>query len=64
MLFQETLFTNYIVQSTSNNEVTCEVQTDPLLQALKSASASPEITLKLAKRSEVAVFCFEAQVHV
>ncbi|KAG8944375.1 hypothetical protein FRC04_001955 [Tulasnella sp. 424] len=62
---QETLFRQdqFIIQSNSNNEITCEVQTEPLLQALRSASASPDITFKLAKRGDVAVFCFDIQVQ-
>ncbi|KIO28397.1 hypothetical protein M407DRAFT_71850 [Tulasnella calospora MUT 4182] len=62
---QETLFRTdqFIIQSNSNNEITCEVQTEPLLQALRSASASPDITFKLAKRGDVAVFCFDIQVQ-
>lgn len=61
---KETLFKDYIIQSTANNEITCELQTEPLLSALKSGTASPDITMKLAKRDNVAVFCFEMQVQV
>ncbi|KAG8864791.1 hypothetical protein FRB96_003377 [Tulasnella sp. 330] len=60
---KETLFKDFIIQSNSENEITCELQTEALLSALKSASASPDITMKLAKRDNVAVFCFEMQVQ-
>ena len=63
-VIQETLFTDLTILSNSNNEITCEVQTEPLHQALKSASSSVDMTMKLAKRDNVAVFCFEVQVQV
>jgi len=58
----ETLFANVICQSNANNEITCEVQTEPLSQALRSATSAAEVTMKLAKRDDVAVLSFDMQI--
>ncbi|KAF8501254.1 cell cycle checkpoint [Gautieria morchelliformis] len=59
----ETLFTDYRIQSNSNNEITMRISSEPLVQALKSASASPEVIMKLAKKFNHAVLSFEITVQ-
>ena len=47
-----------------DDEIVCEIQTEPLLLALRSASSSSNIVMKLSKRNNAAVFCFEMQMQV
>ncbi|KIJ52433.1 hypothetical protein M422DRAFT_156646 [Sphaerobolus stellatus SS14] len=59
----ETLFTDYRIQSNSDDEITLRIGSEPLSQALKSASASPEVVMKLAKKNDLAVLSFEITVQ-
>ncbi|KII84360.1 hypothetical protein PLICRDRAFT_46253 [Plicaturopsis crispa FD-325 SS-3] len=60
------LFTSYRIQSNANNEITLLLSPEALLAALRSASSSSgatsaaeEVTMKLAKKNDVAVLNFE-----
>ena len=64
----DSLFNNYRIQSNADNEITVALASEALLGALKSASASAasgssfnteEIVVKLAKKSNHALFTFE-----
>ena len=64
----DALFTNYRIQSNSNNEITVGLTTEALLGALKSAAASSsstpsfdtdEVVMKLAKKTDQALLSFE-----
>ncbi|KAF8992380.1 checkpoint protein Hus1/Mec3 [Cyathus striatus] len=61
----DSLFTNYHIQSNSNNEITMAIFSEPLLATLKSASASnsaietEEVIMKLAKKNDHAMLSFE-----
>ncbi|KAF8588237.1 cell cycle checkpoint [Ramaria rubella] len=59
----ETLFKNYRIQSKSNDEIAMRISTEPLLHALKSALAAPEVIMKLAKKNNHAVLSFEITVQ-
>lgn len=56
---QPHIFTDYRIQSNSNNEITFELSAEPLLAALKSALNSPEVVLKLTKKNDHATWSFE-----
>ncbi|KAF8517677.1 checkpoint protein Hus1/Mec3 [Hysterangium stoloniferum] len=58
-----TLFKDYRIQSNSNDEITIKIGSEPLIQALKSASTSPEVVVKLAKKNDHAVLSFEIIVQ-
>ncbi|KDQ24948.1 hypothetical protein PLEOSDRAFT_1067649 [Pleurotus ostreatus PC15] len=61
----DSVFTNYRIQSNANNEITVLLSAEALLSALKSASTTAEtadgddVVLKLAKKNDQAVLCFE-----
>lgn len=64
----DSIFTNYRIQSNSNNEITVLLASEALLGALKSAAASSansatfdsdDAVVKLAKKDEHAVLTFE-----
>jgi hypothetical protein len=44
--------------------ISLEVSTEPLSQALRSASSAQEVVVKLAKKNDQPVFSFEAQTEV
>ena len=56
---QETLFSEYRIQSNANNEINIVVSPEALLQALRSAASSDDIIMKLAKKNERAVLCLD-----
>jgi len=58
-----TLFTDYRIQSNSNNEITMRIGSEALLQALKSALTSPEVILKLAKKNDIALLSFDITIQ-
>ncbi|KAG6917856.1 hypothetical protein DXG01_000761 [Tephrocybe rancida] len=62
----DALFTGYRIQSNADNEITMAINSEALLAALKSASASgvsayetEEVIVKLAKKNAQAVLTFE-----
>ncbi len=61
----DSIFTNYRIQSNANNEITMLLTAEALLSALKSASTTAEtadsddVVLKLAKKNDQAILCFE-----
>ncbi|KDQ13494.1 hypothetical protein BOTBODRAFT_66718 [Botryobasidium botryosum FD-172 SS1] len=55
----DSLFSEYRIQSNSNNEINLELSTESLLQALKSANESSEVMFKLAKKGDHPVLTFE-----
>lgn len=59
----DSMFSDYRIQSNANNMISLEVSTEPLSQALKSASAAHEVIVKLAKKNDQPVFSFEAQTE-
>ncbi|QRV75190.1 Hus1, required for S-M and DNA damage checkpoints-like protein [Ceratobasidium sp. AG-Ba] len=59
----DSMFSDYRIQSNANNMISLEVSTEPLSQALKSASAAHEVVVKLAKKNDQPVFSFEAQTE-
>ncbi|CAE6442573.1 unnamed protein product [Rhizoctonia solani] len=54
---------DYRIQSNANNMISLEVSTEPLSQALRSASAAQDVIVKLAKKNDQPVFSFEAQTE-
>lgn len=58
------MFSDYRIQSNANNVINLEVSTEPLSQALRSASAAQDVVIKLAKKNDQPVFSFEAQTEV
>jgi HUS1 checkpoint protein len=60
---QPTLFSDYRVQSNANNEITIVLATEPLLHVLKSATSSPEVVTKLAKRNGVPCLSFDLSLQ-
>jgi hypothetical protein len=44
--------------------ISLEVSTEPLSQALRSASAAHNVIVKLAKKNDQPVFSFEAETEV
>lgn len=63
-MFQDSMFSDYRIQSNANNVISLEVSTEPLSQALRSASAAQDVIVKLAKKNDQPVFSFEAQTEV
>ncbi|KAG8754344.1 hypothetical protein FRC11_006703 [Ceratobasidium sp. 423] len=59
----DSMFSDYRIQSNANNMISLEVSTEPLSQALRSASASQDVIVKLAKKNDQPVFSFEAQTE-
>ena len=59
--FQDSLFSDYRIQSNANNEINVNISPEALLSALRSASsaASNDIVMKLAKKNGRAVLCFD-----
>ncbi|KAF8339769.1 checkpoint protein Hus1/Mec3 [Cantharellus anzutake] len=55
------LFTDYRIQSNSENMIHMQISTEPFVQALRSAQSSPDVVIKLAKRDELAVLRFDFQ---
>lgn len=61
----QSLFTDYRIQSNSNNEITVLTSPEALLLALRSAwnptslESTPETVMKLAKKNDQAVLSFE-----
>lgn len=66
----DSIFSNYRIQSNAQNEITLLIPTDALIAALRSASCSggapassamttEDVTMKLAKKNDVAVLSFE-----
>ncbi|KAG8931033.1 hypothetical protein FRC02_003307 [Tulasnella sp. 418] len=51
------------MSTAKDHQITCEVPTEPLLQALKSAASASEMSIKLAKRSNTAVLCFQMEAE-
>ena len=61
---QSSLFSDYRIQSNANNEISMEIPTEPLCQALRSAQASADVVVKLAKKNDRAVLTFDVQAVV
>ncbi|CAE6465587.1 unnamed protein product [Rhizoctonia solani] len=59
----DSMFSDYRIQSNANNMISLEVSTEPLSQALRSASAAQDVIVKLAKKNDQPVFSFEAQTE-
>lgn len=59
----DSMFSDYRIQSNANNVINLEVSTEPLSQALRSASAAQDVVIKLAKKNDQPVFSFEAQTE-
>ncbi|KAF8602854.1 cell cycle checkpoint [Ceratobasidium sp. AG-I] len=59
----DSMFSDYRIQSNANNVISLEVSTEPLSQALRSASAAQDVVVKLAKKNDQPVFSFEAQTE-
>ncbi|KAJ8468281.1 hypothetical protein ONZ45_g17296 [Pleurotus djamor] len=63
----DSVFTDYRIQSNADNEITMLLSVEALMAALKSAATSEsavsleegEVILKLAKKNDQAVLCFE-----
>ena len=56
---QDSLFSDYRIQSNANNEINLLLSPEALLQALKSAQSGSEVVMKLAKKHGHAVLAFE-----
>ncbi|KDN38430.1 hypothetical protein RSAG8_09524, partial [Rhizoctonia solani AG-8 WAC10335] len=59
----DSMFSDYRIQSNADNMISLEVSTEPLSQALRSASAAQDVIVKLAKKNDQPVFSFEAQTE-
>ncbi|CAE6406679.1 Checkpoint protein hus1 OS=Schizosaccharomyces pombe (strain 972 / ATCC 24843) GN=hus1 PE=1 SV=1 [Rhizoctonia solani AG-1 IB] len=59
----DSMFSDYRIQSNANNMISLEVSTEPLSQALRSASAAHNVIVKLAKKNDQPVFSFEAETE-
>ncbi|QRW18410.1 Hus1, required for S-M and DNA damage checkpoints-like protein [Rhizoctonia solani] len=59
----DSMFSDYRIQSNANNMISLEVSTEPLSQALRSASAAHDVIVKLAKKNDQPVFSFEAETE-
>ena len=56
---QDSLFSNYRIQSNANNEISFLLSPEALSQALRSAASSSDVVMKLAKKNGHAVLSFE-----
>ncbi|EJD06814.1 cell cycle checkpoint [Fomitiporia mediterranea MF3/22] len=56
---QDSLFTDYRIQSNANNEISLLLSPEALLQALRSAASSSDVVMKLAKKHAHPVLSFE-----
>jgi hypothetical protein len=61
---QETLFSEYRIQSNANNVISMEVATGLLCHALKAAQSSSKVTLRLAKKDQHGVLLFDIEATV
>ena len=63
MIKVESIFTDYRIESNSDNEITMALSSEALLAALRSATASSyqaeETVMKLAKKNDRAVLRFD-----
>lgn len=60
---QDSLFSDWRIQSNANNDINLEVSPDTLCSALRSCHSSPEVVMKLAKKDNQSVLTFDIQ-HV
>ncbi|KAL5485879.1 HUS1 [Sanghuangporus weigelae] len=56
---QDSLFSDYRIQSNANNEISLSLSPEALSQALRSAASSSDVVMKLAKKHAHAVLTFE-----
>lgn len=56
---QDSLFSDYRIQSNANNEINILLSPEALLQALKSAQSGSEVVMRLAKKHGHAVLAFD-----
>lgn len=60
---QESLFSDWRIQSNANNIINLEVSPESLGSALRSCQSSPDVVMKLAKKDNQSVLTFDIQ-HV
>ncbi|KAL5525912.1 hypothetical protein ACEPAG_7250 [Sanghuangporus baumii] len=56
---QDSLFSDYRIQSNANNQISLGVSPEALSQALRSAASSSDVVMKLTKKHAHAVLTFE-----
>ncbi len=63
-LRKDTLFTEYRIESQSNNTILFEIELDLLTRALTSGKNAAYCYLKLIKRGNKPCLCFETRVNI